>query len=95
MAKVVNLTVHRNTLQRRRARELGREMAHDAAKMGRERHIIAYAVVACDVNGAWTTAWDTGSHIPMWAFPYAVMDTLISSQIDVVEDFKAPLKPKP
>lgn len=91
MAKVLNLTVHRNTRQARQARAMGADMASAAKKMAQDRKIIAYAVVACDVNGEWTTAWDTGAHLPMRVFPYAVMDTLVASQIDVKEDFKAPI----
>ena len=98
MAKPVNLTEHRNTIEKRRRRAMRDDMIAACRSMAGDRDIRAFAIVAIDASGEACTQWDTGGIIPMWAFPGTVQRVLDFdlAQSGVAEDFKAPLiRPRP
>lgn len=60
MAKVTSLSVHRNTAQRRRQRQVSADLVSDAKAMASAKNIDGYAIVAwnsdtdADVSWSWT-----------------------------------------
>lgn len=68
MGKVRSLTVHKNTRDRRRAREI----KHGAVSFVRDVHsmwgrkLAGYALVLFDENMNASVAYDTGKHIPLY-----------------------------
>jgi len=91
MAKVVSLTVHRNTKTRREAKLTRTEMVANAKSMGGSDRIIAYAIVGIGASGEAYASWDTGKAAPMWGFPHLIADVLSTSMrtSGVPEDFEA------
>lgn len=58
MSKVTNLSVHRNTRDRRRAKRRQKDLIEDAKYAARMTPVMAgYAVVAWNVDGA-SVSWD-------------------------------------
>ncbi len=97
MPKSVELSVHKNTIEKRRKRELADSMASAARKMTKDCDIRAYALVGIGSDGEAYTSWDTGSVMPMWAFPSTVAEILKTDIGDarasgVREDWKPALK---
>lgn len=72
----ISLTVHRNTVERRRKRIVADEMAYLARKMTMDTDIRAYAIVGIAADGGVCSFWDTGGVLPMWAFPATVAEAL-------------------
>lgn len=91
---VVHLTVHKNTIERRRKRLLAREMAAAAGDMARERDIRAWAIVGLGADGRAYAAWDTGAVMPKWAFAATMADILRCdvNESETEEDWKPPLR---
>ncbi len=67
MSQVKSLSVHKNTLERKRRKSVRSDMVTSAKAMG--ANAVAYAIVTIDEDGSAHAAWDTGSAMPMWAFP--------------------------
>lgn len=91
---MTDLTVHRNTVERRRKKELRDDAVAAVKGILSEYDVRAFAFVALDAEGRAIAAWDTGKVMPLWAFPGAVMRVLdhdIASS-GVQEDFRAPLR---
>lgn len=76
MSKTVSLSVHKNTVERRRKRELAKDVQGQVEALIREADVRAFAFVAIDANGKAHARWDTGAILPMWAFPATVMEVL-------------------
>ena len=55
--KVVSLSVHRNTLQKRRERIASRNLVSDAKAMARRKDVAGYAIVAWAKNTDADVAW--------------------------------------
>jgi hypothetical protein len=94
MAKVTNLTLHKNTVEKRQKRERAKGLCREAERMVREADLRAYAVVGIDANGEAHAVWDTGAIMPMWAFP-AVIGRVLEMDIarnQELEDWVPPLK---
>lgn len=93
MAKVASLTLHKNKLEARRKKDVGRGISAGIAKKVRDADIRAYAFVGIDAGGKAHCLWDTGAIMPMWGFPSAVavmlQDNMSSSGVD--EDWKPAL----
>lgn len=68
-AKPVSLAVHRNTVEKRRARIVRKDMGETVRQFTSQNDIRAYAIIALDAEGNMHAYWDTGSVMPMWAFP--------------------------
>lgn len=75
-SKVVSLSVHKNTVERRRKRATAGEMAQFAKKMAMDADIRAYAIVGIGADGGVCSVWDTGGILPMWSFPATVSEAL-------------------
>lgn len=75
MRKKVDLTVHRNTVERRAAKRVRDDMVRSAKTIG-SKDIVAYAIVGIDAQGSLHSLWDTGACIPMWAFPATIAEGL-------------------
>jgi len=76
MAKQVSLSVHRNTVENRRKRDLAKSLRNGVEAMVKDRDIRAYAVVGIASDGQAYAMWDTGSVLPMWAFADTVSNVL-------------------
>lgn len=88
----VNLSVHRNTVEKRAKRQLGNAFRKDIEKVFRDKDIRMYVFVGIDANGKAQTYWDTGGIIPLWAAPSMVMEILQKSMGEFDEDWKPPLR---
>lgn len=75
-AGIVSLSVHRNTLWRRKRQEAQRELCHDVRRLATSSDCRAYALVVFDANGEARAIWDTGRIIPEWAFADAIAHVL-------------------
>lgn len=67
--KITNLSVHKNTTDKRRKKTVANDITRMGAKLCRDVDVRAYALVAIDAQGNGHSIWDTGSIIPMWGFP--------------------------
>ncbi len=92
----VNLTVHRNTVERRRKKDLAKSMSAAATEMARVRDVRAWAIVGVGSDGQAYAAWDTGSIMPMWAFAETMSNVLRTdiSNSDIEEDWRPVLSKK-
>ena len=75
-AGIVSLTVHRNTLRRRKRQEAQRELLKGLRRMVTSSDCRAYALVLFDENGQARATWDTGRIIPQWVLPDMVARAL-------------------
>lgn len=75
MAKKISLTSHKNTIERKRKREVAKEI-DGMAKFAKDRDVRAYAFVMIDGDGGAHCLWDTGSIIPMWGFASTIYAAL-------------------
>lgn len=66
--KYKSLSVHKNTIEKRRKKELCQEISRVGSKMCKDNDIRAYALVGIDSKGNSHAIWDTGNILPMWAF---------------------------
>lgn len=90
------LSVHRNTLEKRRVRETSKDLRKHAERLIRECDIRAYALVGIDAKGDSYAVIDTGGIMPMVAFPAAVQ-AIMAHEIgswDVKDDWQPNLNPK-
>lgn len=76
MAKSVSLSLHKNTIERRRKRELASAAKTDVESIIRQHDVRAYAFVAIGADGKSHSVWDTGNILPMWAFADTVATVL-------------------
>lgn len=90
MAKVTKLSVHKNTVESRRKRNLAKDIASGAERMVREADIRAYAIVGIGADGKGYARWDTGAILPMWAFADVVAGILRQdlAMSDAAEDWR-------
>lgn len=88
--KVVNLTVHKNTLEKRAKRQLGSTFRKEIEKVFKDRDIRMYTFVGIDADGKAWSSWDTGGIIPLWAVPATVMDILRTDVAGYEDDWKPP-----
>lgn len=89
----VSLTVHRNTVEKRRKRALAADVAARTSGIIRRNDIRAYAFVAFDAQGKVFATFNTGAIMPMWAFPQTVGIALDRHMEDagVAEDWRPSL----
>lgn len=71
-ASLSRLSLHKNTVERRRKKELADNVVQAVRNTIEVADIRAYAFVAIDAKGGFHAAWDTGSILPMWAFPATI-----------------------
>lgn len=93
---VKSLTVHRNTLEKHRKRELAKDIQKHAEKMVRDNNIRAYAIIGIGADGKGYALWDTGAILPMWAFP-ATISAILQRDIEesgVGDDWKPSISNK-
>lgn len=76
MSKVNSFSSHKNTLYKRKRKEKIQDLNHAIKTMVGSNDIRAYALVCFDSDGGARIVWDTGSVMPMWAFPSAVKEAL-------------------
>lgn len=70
------LSVHRNTIEKKRRNDLAKLMLRGGEKMIRDSDIRAFALVGIDSEGHAHAVWNTGGALPMWAFPETVASIL-------------------
>lgn len=95
MAKVANLSAHKNTVEARRKRTLAKELRSGVERMVRTADIRAYAVVGIAADGSAHAIWDTGAILPMWGFPdtIAAVVRIDMENSDAKEDWRPALTP--
>lgn len=91
--KPVSLTVHKNTIERRRKKELASTLRSEVQKMVRNHDLRAYAIIGIDSGGRSHASWDTGGIMPMWGFPETMCAVLRRDMEEsgVEEDWKPPI----
>lgn len=91
----VSLTVHRNTVERRRKKKLCDNLTGAVQSMVKQADIRAYAIVGIAADGSAHAMWDTGAVTPMWAFTDVVAGILrrdIENNVDdIEEDWRPPI----
>jgi len=90
-----SLSCHKNTVEKRRKRQIAKDITRSGAKMCRDVDIRAYALVGIDANGRSHCEWDTGSILPLWAFADTVAAMLRRDleESGVDETWKPPVLP--
>lgn len=91
--KPVNLALHKSQIERKRRKDIRRDMTKAASSINDNANIVAYAIVGMSDDGRCFAAWDTGGVLPMWGFPETVKGIIDQDMRDsnVDEDFKRPL----
>lgn len=87
---MTKLYVHKNTVEKKRLREKRDDLIRDLKRLLSQNQCRAYAVVVIDSSGDGHTFWDTGSIMPIWAFPGAMHEILKTDVMnsDVEETWK-------
>ena len=75
--KVVSLSVHRNTAQRRRERQVSRDLISDAKKIAGRKDVSGYAIVAWDSNTDADVSWSYTKEINCSILPEFVKTSII------------------
>lgn len=85
-----SLSVHRNKVEARRKRELGKNLGQRVNALVKERDLRAYAVVGIASDGTAYALWDTGAILPQWAFADTIATILRKdiAECDVVDDWR-------
>ena len=88
--KTVALSVHKNTIEKRRRKAIQNNMVRAAGNMGKQ-DVRAFALVAISADGSALCAWDTGSILPLWGFAPTI-NNILSRDIEDsgVEDTWSP-----
>ncbi len=89
------LSLHKNTIEKKRKRDIADAIIKGGSKMCRDRDIRAYALVAIDSKGTIHAIWDTGSIVPMWAFPATISAGLMRDmeEVNIEETWVPPVLP--
>ncbi len=93
MAKRTSLSVHRNTVEKRRRVALRSDLLRAMSGHLRDVDVRAYALVTVSASGQTEAFWDTGAIMPMVGFP-AVVGAALQRSIEesgVHEDWRPPL----
>jgi len=93
MAKSVNLTAHRNTIEKRRKHAFAKDFAANVGNIIAENDVRCAAFIGIGADGRAFAWWDTGGLVPMYGFPETMGAVLKHSveESNVQEDFKAPI----
>lgn len=91
----ISLSVHRNTVENRRKRNMAKDVQKSVEALIRERDIRAYAFVGIGADGAAYALWDTGAILPQWAFPDTIGRALHNDMqnTELQEDWRPSLTP--
>ena len=73
--KPVNLTVHRNTLEQRRARQVSRDLVSDAKALAAIQGLSGFVILAWDDEWVSHASWDQGS-LPSGLLPVLAREIL-------------------
>ena len=66
---VVNLTVHKNTVENRRRKEMRKQMVSSARAMSDHEDFVGYCILGITKSGKPITALNTGGAIPLSSLP--------------------------
>ncbi len=69
MAKIVSLSVHRNTQQQRLSKSVRRDLVCDARDLANTKDIAGYAIVVWTKDWHHRTFWDSGKIMPSNVLP--------------------------
>lgn len=86
MPKSASLSLHKNSIERRRKREMSDSLVTHVRKMVRECDVRAYAVVGIGADGKARAVWDSGGVMPLWAFGETMGAVLREDVLNHVED---------
>lgn len=75
-AKVVSLSVHKNTLEQRKRHATSKEFMAEAKKIARDKQISGYVIVAYTKDEETRTSYDSG-HMPPRYLPEFVRAKII------------------
>ena len=92
-SRPINLTVHKNTIEKKQKRELAKDAQRRVERVIRECDLRAYAFVGIGADGSAYAVWDTGAIMPMWCFGGAMASILQCDMENEIEgdDWKPPL----
>lgn len=87
---VKSLSVHRNSVERRRKAELSKALRTQVERLVRNEDIRAYAVVGINSEGKAFALWNTGAILPQWAFADTIATVLKEDILDcgIVDDWR-------
>ena len=77
MRKAANLTLHKNTLEKHKLRELKKELCNSAKLLSNDFNLKGFALVIWDDKFNYRTDWDTGKVIPSHVMPEYVKGALL------------------
>ncbi len=77
MKKVTNLTLHKNTLEKHKLRELKKELCDSAKWLSRDFDLKGFALVIWDDKFNYRTDWSTGWVLPSHVMPEYVKGALL------------------
>lgn len=88
------LSVHKNTIEKRRRKDIANALTKRLKHHINSRDIRAYAVVLIDSEGGARCDWNTGSIVPMWGFASMINAALVRDieETDIQETWKPPLR---
>lgn len=91
-----SLSVHKNTVERRRKRELAKSLSKAVEQLTRESDLRAYAIVGIGADGNAFALWDTGAILPQWAFADTVAHVLreVIRSCGIADDWRPSLTVK-
>lgn len=76
-AKPIQLSVHKNTAEKRRMRRVGNDLVSDAKRHQRKDHTAGYAIVTWDERWNVDVTWNTGRTMPSLCVPEFCKNALI------------------
>ena len=92
MGKVIELTVHRNTRQRRQFREVRSQLRSAANRL--PAGTVGYALVTWDCNTRTKSKWDTGRTMPGDVVPEFIKRVMVRTiAMDDARDIIHPTEP--
>jgi hypothetical protein len=91
--KKINLSVHKNTIEKRRKRDLAKSLTNFCHNMTKCHDVRAFAVVGIGADGKAYCHWDTGAIMPMWGFPETIAAAIRRDmeESEIEEDWRPPL----
>jgi hypothetical protein len=94
-SKTASLSLHKNTIEKRRKHHLARSLTNFCRNMTKCHDVRAFAVVGIGADGKAYCHWDTGAIMPMWGFPETVAAAIRRDmeEAEIEEDWRPALPP--
>lgn len=69
MNQTPNLTVHKNTRDQRKRKQMAADLVTNAKEIARHTHVVGYAIIAWDKDFGHSVIYKTGGTLPSMALP--------------------------